>query len=625
MAYVDPVMTALQQGGSTANQSAQVASGFMNNASNAFNSAGSLSMKMIALLDQEQARKQQQLLQTTQVMHNIYQDNINTQLKQQSLQNQQESINNTKDYQKNLLDEKEREFNLSSENNALNNGGSYYDSNGNLKTIPFNQSNKYNLAVMNNEAKMELANRNRYNVSITTNPVTGLPEIIKTDKFTGQVTTEPLNGNSNQAQQAQTGSNNYNVPSSLDGNLSNVDNSLISVGQTLLNGQNNNENNKVEDLHTKAYTFFYQHGSKNARTDANKFLNVFKGNEAIQAMNAIQNGNTKAIYGMYGGDLYTFMDKVSPFLINTIQKTNPAMFQQIVSDIKSHIPQILRESEQTTHTMNSAKIAIKSVLKQKFPTTYNQLGFDSIINNKSTELMQNNNMYHQTTSEGDVQDLAGVSGNLFTSFPQRYVDLAIKQTGTNALTATSVSISNSKLSSMPWLSEFFHKDEGRKVINDTESKHMFLANTVNIKALDPTIAKAIEDVNNEVSGVYSKYMKKATDVSVYGVLGTILKNKFSGPDNKLNKKDKANIVTKIQHFKSLISKPKYMSLVHTVNNYLDNEISSLREQYPNYKAQQLYSMAYNSAIHKLGADKVKKAIIYNYLLLKANIYENYYK
>jgi len=380
MAYVDPVMTALQQGGSTANQSAQVASGFMNNASNAFNSAGSLSMKMIALLDQEQARKQQQLLQTTQVMHNIYQDNINTQLKQQSLQNQQESINNTKDYQKNLLDEKEREFNLSSENNALNNGGSYYDSNGNLKTIPFNQSNKYNLAVMNNEAKMELANRNRYNVSITTNPVTGLPEIIKTDKFTGQVTTEPLNGNSNQAQQAQTGSNNYNVPSSLDGNLSNVDNSLISVGQTLLNGQNNNENrdNNIDTEIKKVSSLSWINSNNNIDNSSNINNDNFK--EKVKKYNEYESKikNLNIIKSIFKEKEFTIDEKneiLKKFIkaeekIDTFEKENPKLKEYLLNNIEKNIENVDKYVDEVNNKYlqlekNKNRIALwKVVLKE---------------------------------------------------------------------------------------------------------------------------------------------------------------------------------------------------------------------------------------------------------------------
>ena len=114
MPYVDPITTALQQGGSTANQSASVASQFMRNSISSFNTAGSLSMKMVALLDQEEARKSQQLLQQTQLIHNIYQDNITNQMKQQQL-------NQTKSYQDNMVNLEQKRNNilkLNAENQA---------------------------------------------------------------------------------------------------------------------------------------------------------------------------------------------------------------------------------------------------------------------------------------------------------------------------------------------------------------------------------------------------------------------------------------------------------------------------------------------------------------------------
>jgi len=67
MPIQNPYIQTLSQGASASSNTARTASQFMNIASNLFNSSASLSMKMISLLEQAEARRQQQLLQNKQL------------------------------------------------------------------------------------------------------------------------------------------------------------------------------------------------------------------------------------------------------------------------------------------------------------------------------------------------------------------------------------------------------------------------------------------------------------------------------------------------------------------------------------------------------------------------------
>ena len=78
-------MEALAQGSSVANQGMAQASNTLNSVANIFNSSASLALKMNALLEQEEARKQQELLQTAQFMHNVQQDEFMNKYRQNEL------------------------------------------------------------------------------------------------------------------------------------------------------------------------------------------------------------------------------------------------------------------------------------------------------------------------------------------------------------------------------------------------------------------------------------------------------------------------------------------------------------------------------------------------------------
>jgi len=81
----NPFIDALAKGGSLASGTMAQASQTIQSTANIFNMAGSLALKMNMLLEQEEARKQQQLLQTTQLMHKIQNDAIQNQLERERI------------------------------------------------------------------------------------------------------------------------------------------------------------------------------------------------------------------------------------------------------------------------------------------------------------------------------------------------------------------------------------------------------------------------------------------------------------------------------------------------------------------------------------------------------------
>lgn len=89
----NPYMEALAQGGSVANQGMANASKMLDSVANIFNSSGSLALKMNMLLEQEEARKQQELLQTAQFMHQVQQDEFMNKYRQDDLNFRREDLN----------------------------------------------------------------------------------------------------------------------------------------------------------------------------------------------------------------------------------------------------------------------------------------------------------------------------------------------------------------------------------------------------------------------------------------------------------------------------------------------------------------------------------------------------
>lgn len=140
----NPVLEALQQGGSISNQSMANAANMLNSTANIFNSVGSLSMKMIALLDQAEAQRKEQLLQTTKLINDVYQNEIQNELERQKFQWTKNV--DERNFQHTLEREKEADkkwnktFNLNLDKTALditNISGTApkFDTNGNITNM----------------------------------------------------------------------------------------------------------------------------------------------------------------------------------------------------------------------------------------------------------------------------------------------------------------------------------------------------------------------------------------------------------------------------------------------------------------------------------------------------------
>ena len=80
----NPYMEALTQGSQASNQNYQLAQQGFNSVSNILNQTASLGMKMVALLDQEEAQKQVELQNQQKILADTYNNVINQQLKQQA-------------------------------------------------------------------------------------------------------------------------------------------------------------------------------------------------------------------------------------------------------------------------------------------------------------------------------------------------------------------------------------------------------------------------------------------------------------------------------------------------------------------------------------------------------------
>lgn len=144
----NPYMDALSQGSRASNQTFQIANQSMGNAINAFNSAGSLSMKIITLLDQEEAQKASELQNQQQLLNQAY-NNIAT----QQLKKQQNAISQQR------VDESVRHDKIAEQNQAkqIKQTGIYQQRQLKLSKDRINLMRKQNdYANQINKAKLEL-------------------------------------------------------------------------------------------------------------------------------------------------------------------------------------------------------------------------------------------------------------------------------------------------------------------------------------------------------------------------------------------------------------------------------------------------------------------------------------
>lgn len=94
----NPYIQTLQAGASVANQAYGQASQSIASVANIFNSSASLAMKMSALLEQEEARKQQQALQIADYMHRVQQDEFMNKYRTRVQDFNEENANRTFDF-----------------------------------------------------------------------------------------------------------------------------------------------------------------------------------------------------------------------------------------------------------------------------------------------------------------------------------------------------------------------------------------------------------------------------------------------------------------------------------------------------------------------------------------------
>ncbi len=132
----NPYMETLVQGSSVANRGMANTSNMLNSVANIFNSSASLALKLNALLEQEEAKKQQELLQVAQFMHTVQQDEFLNKMKEKQYELNKQKTEATIDYQNALTDSiKEKQNILSSlQEKGIKVGidGRLYDKNGSI-------------------------------------------------------------------------------------------------------------------------------------------------------------------------------------------------------------------------------------------------------------------------------------------------------------------------------------------------------------------------------------------------------------------------------------------------------------------------------------------------------------
>ena len=576
MSYVDPITTALQQGGSTANQSASVASQFMRNSISSFNTAGSLSMKMVALLDQEEARKSQQLLQQTQLMHNIYQDNIANQMKQQQLQNQQEYQNNMLDINRNKLELDNKLTNAKIKSLNIPEGISY-------KTIqqkdPYTGEEKIYFYNPKDPTKLIPANSNNLQLQ------------------------EPTNNNTN---------NSYNIENE-------IKKLPYSYQKIFFNKKNLNGKTPVEK-----YSYFKTLVGSNI--DPLKFINTVDSNDVNQ-LKELYTGTDK-------NDLITngeFLKKIDNGKLNVIKSINPNMYSNIIDFIKRYSSNVIDIAIQ--HGNTEAVNDLNSYLKQTLGSDYKKLGFEDMFKNKQPIVKQVNNEYNTLgdMNYDSIQDETGIAGNfvsrMFYGYNKNILNSAIRSSGTPALTKAMYYLDGKYLTSIPEIKKLFTNDALFNVANNATKKSSIFADEVNTKYLDPEVKNIINSINNKFKEQYigtEKFNKDFTEFNKnnknfnYDTKQTMPYELY-----KTNKEFEPDLTKYYNKLVNVLKEPKYYNNLTTVNNYITKNLIELKKLYPNKNKEELYNTALRDAVTNIGKDNVTKAIIYNKILIKALAARNY--
>jgi len=592
MAYNNPFMNALQQGGSVANQSASVGSQYMNNATNLLNSAGSLSMKMITLLEQEEARKQQELLNTTGLLHKIYQDSITTQLKRQQLEQQKEYQDNMMDINKIKLGLEERKLGIDEKRLGL-------------------EKEKLDLT----KQAMLSKQQPEYSFKKITDPFTGEEKVIAINKH------NPTDF--------------YNIPTlqepnNISSNINQNTNSQLTLNLPQQNTKNNTDYKSlflslpidIKQSFTKDKYFTSKYPYQNFVSFYKNVSNIIEPTEFIKN---IKSNNIDSIFNKLSenqsgvkGDAIV-LSKLNPYLVHSINKINPTALPTFLAHIKDKTKNIINylASHGEIDKIKELREHLMSVLGDDL---YKKQKFDELFNYGSQAIKQYNTLGNIDLYQ--LQDYSGISGmpKLF-GFDENIIRQAIKDAGTPALTKATYYLNKDYLSSYPKLKGLFTSDALFFVTNDATKKRGLFADKQNIKILDPEIKNIVETLNNEY-----KYSIIGTPKGRKEINEFLQKNKSFNLDStqtmpyELYKANKDYIPDLSSDFNKLIqalNKPKYRKLIDSVNNFLISKINDYKNLYPNKDENELYIMALRDVVDKFGKEQTEKAIVYNNLLLKA--------
>ena len=561
----NPYMEALAQGGSVANQGMANASKMLDSVANIFNASGSLALKMNMLLEQEEARKQQELLQTAQLMHKIQQDEFMNKYRQNELNFRKENADRNYELAQQNQQLAENKFNLekvNTENFALQHGGSYYDENGNLKTVPFEQSADYKTLIANNKTK--LANKElEFKKGIFDKLSTLSSKVYRevTDKYGNKkIVMDPI---------AFKQYNEYRVLVGL---------SPIDIGQI-----------KGNTLGSLASSNGITLGSLGSQDFFKNYINRINPQNSFNTLDAqaldMFNKNPYSVIPFViqepiseDGSLtpeqsVKLIQNIEPALLDKLSKYAPHSYQVLIDKTKQDISKLAEHYKATGQIEKLTEL--KSELKNRFGSYYNKLGFDEIINEgkeKAPKYLDTKTVLGESVLKdnlGNVNDLLGLSArwdSWIFGYPSDAIIRSANKTNTtyilSALTddyvknrgnlntlATTVGLNNEKSSN---------------IVYDVIDHNLFSADGVDYSIFPDNLQEDVKKINKTYSLMngFSLSQNKSTIPSL------VAKTFYGDKISKAKKKILSQLQNQIQKFKNKLAKTGYLKTVNKINDFL---------------------------------------------------------
>ena len=643
MAYQNPYMDALQKGASVANQGMQGASNTVNSTANIFGSVGSLSMKMLALLDQEDARKQQQLLQSQQVLGDAYNNAINDQLKQQQLGQQ-------KDYQQGMLDLGKQKIDIA--NKQLDMMKSTKEANLLNTKLKLNQLDE------KKRSDYITAKNNIYKNLAIINPITGE----KTLSPEGQQAIAQLDttyGISMNTNTNQPNSNDRSLIKNQTPNTIGVGKDLYNIGQTgtFGNALNNTEPTTTTNTTNNSIWRNYRDSIFNrniSNTEARKTMATFGVKTPQELNNRIDTLSPLETFGITPQTFTKY--RSNPSLLNSIfldknGKLDPnklVLFDSISPDqfksLVKYYPNIAGSLTKNLYTLTQTQLSKyknsgdinginrlnQEVMNHIGSQAYRQYGFDKLFtnvkNNTNTLITGENTLYNKNI-DNSINSLIGLNKiEPGGGFEVKTIEQSANENGIPMIANLIVDLNNNKNTFMhSVVGQWFDNSWKQKVFDKSYDTHWFSAANI-----EPYKSKQLQDTTKQLNNLSlqmkGSFLRKNTLIGPLGRMSKIGHQKYPkviGGSN-IESNDKLYSKYKIV-YKKFYNQLKSAKLLKTMNNVE----GTVKQRYLYYthlgnNPTDAFHSAWNDAVNQYGIDKTSQAIKTGTLLIRYRTILNYY-